>query len=84
MSKVTQDPHKLDSNVTINVPEVITIDYDLTMDKWYIKINGKVLKSQYNNVSDAIDYLIGRGLIKTSAYNELDKKLKGRRQKKTC
>jgi len=101
MSLSIQEPHRLDSNVTINVPARILVEYKYP-DGWYIQIddkivgemvdgggdylgdlNGRVLKPTYfKDVGDATDWLVERDLLKTTAYTELDKKVKKVAKKK--
>lgn len=76
MSKFIQNPHKLDSNVTINVPESIEVNYDYKEGKWYIVIDKIQLPEIYESSYDAVDWLIEKGLIKTKAYATLDAKIK--------
>lgn len=85
MAVFHQDPHKLDSNVTINVPEKIEISYNKLRrnneDSWYIVIDGVDVtddgyyKKHFKDVSDAMDWLEERHLLKTKAYAELDKRV---------
>lgn len=99
MTTYLQEPHRLDSNVTIKVPERIVVHYKHP-NGWYIELDGQIVGTMvdgghdyagddrleityFNDVSDATDWLIQRNLIKTSAYDELHKKIKKVAKKKT-
>ena len=76
MSTYIQEPHKLDTNVIINVPNRIAVTYVSLYDYWVIIIDGIAKPEVYYSATDAIDWLISKDLIKTKVYAELDKKVK--------
>lgn len=53
MATYVQEPHRLDSNVTIKVPERIVVDYRYP-DGWFINIDGQTV-GEY--VDGGRDYL---------------------------
>ena len=83
MTKITQIPQKIDSNVTIIPPKDIEIGYVVNQG-WYILINGTFVKHEIDkkttrfwaDAAQPMQWLIDRHLIVTKAYNELDKAVK--------
>jgi hypothetical protein len=101
MSTYLQDPHRLDTNVTIIVPSRVEVAYKYPTG-WFINIDGNFVGetvsggfdylgdknsdqfeiTYFDDVGDAVDWLIERDLIKTKAYAELDKRVKKASKKK--
>jgi hypothetical protein len=81
MTKITQLPQKIDSNVTVVVPKTIEIKYTVNTG-WYIEIEGirvieeNELTKYWNDVTGAMQYLVDKHLIVTKAYTELEKMAK--------
>lgn len=51
MASYLQDPHHLDSNVTIKVPERIDVAYDYPKG-WYIRLDGKLVGTMVSGGKD--------------------------------
>jgi len=82
VTKITQLPQKIDSNVVIKPPKQIEIEY-IVNQGWYILINGVTVTSKedgetqyWDDAAQPMKWLIDSHLIVTKAYNELDKAVK--------
>ena len=81
MTKITQLPQKIDSNVTVVVPKTIEIKYTVNTG-WYIEIEGirviceDELTKYWDDAGAAMQYLVDKHLVVTKAYTELEKMAK--------
>ncbi len=81
MTKISQLPQKVDSNVTIVVPKTIEIKYTPNTG-WYIEIEGvRVIDEEHctkywDDAAGPMQYLVDKHLVVTKAYAELDKMAK--------
>lgn len=81
MTKISQLPQKVDSNVTIVVPKTIEIKYTPNTG-WYIEIEGVRIVDEndytkyWDDAAGPMQYLVDKHLVVTKAYAELDKMAK--------
>lgn len=92
MTVIQQIPQHIDSNVVINPPEKIEINYEVNKG-WHVVIDGEDLQQPipgtgtmetiyWTEAGEPLQYLIDRHLVVTKAYNELQKACKKVSRKK--
>lgn len=92
MTTVQSLPQKVDSNLTVEPPEKITIKYKPNYG-WYIRIehrgaidfihNDKSGIMYFKDAGEPLQYCIDRHLVVSKAYDELNKAVKQSTKKTT-
>lgn len=90
MTIIQQVSQQIDSNVTIQPPEHISIDYEVNLG-WKVTIDGEALLTTdgpepkvryFQEAGEPLQWLIDHHLVVTKAYNELQKACKKVSRKK--